>query len=59
MIKIFCSYAHKDQADLKDLTEIHLQPLVWDGRIELWDDRVISGGSLGGVRSTRTWMPPI
>ncbi|MDT7712521.1 MAG: hypothetical protein QOG46_1210, partial [Pseudonocardiales bacterium] len=25
MIKVFCSYAHEDEADLKVLTEIYLQ----------------------------------
>ncbi len=44
MIRIFCSYAHEDKADLKVLTETHLQPLARDNRITSWDDREISGG---------------
>jgi hypothetical protein len=54
------TYAHGEEADLKVLTEIYLQPLVWG-----WPNRAMgmimlsAVGRVGGVRSMRTWIPPI
>ena len=43
-IKIFCSYAHEDEALLNKL-KAQLRPLEREGLIELWHDRDISAGT--------------
>jgi hypothetical protein len=43
-IKIFCSYAHEDEALLNKL-RVQLRPLEREGLIELWHDRDISAGT--------------
>jgi TIR domain len=42
-VKIFCCYAHEDEALLNRLKS-HLKPLERQGLIELWNDRDISAG---------------
>ncbi|MGB5927467.1 MAG: toll/interleukin-1 receptor domain-containing protein, partial [Cyclobacteriaceae bacterium] len=42
-VKIFISYAHKDEIFKDELIE-HLSGLIQDGTIEEWDDRMISPG---------------
>src|SRR5690349_3048532 len=42
-VKIFCCYAHEDEALLTKL-KAHLRPLEREGVIELWHDRDISAG---------------
>ncbi len=43
-IKIFVSYAHRDELLLKKL-KMHLKPLSRQGLIDLWYDRNISAGA--------------
>src|SRR6266568_8284875 len=43
LVKIFCCYAHKDEALLNKL-KTHLKPLKREGLIDLWHDRNISAG---------------
>jgi len=43
-IKIFCSYAHEDEALLNKL-KAQLRPLEREGLIKLWHDRDISAGT--------------
>ncbi len=43
-IKIFVSYAHRDESLLKKL-KMHLKPLLRQGLIDLWYDRNISAGA--------------
>jgi DNA-binding CsgD family transcriptional regulator len=43
-VKIFCSYADKDEELLEELKE-HLRPLISSGLIEWWHDRNISVGT--------------
>src|SRR5260370_26283028 len=43
-IKIFCSYAHQDEALLNKL-KTHLTPLQREGLIDVWHDRNISAGT--------------
>lgn len=42
--RIFISYAHADEAHRKRL-EVHLSPLIREGLIEAWHDRMIPAGS--------------
>jgi len=42
-VKLFISYAHKDEA-FKDELEVHLSILRKNGQIETWDDRQIRAG---------------
>ncbi len=45
LIKVFCSYSHRDR-DLKDLLEEHLSPLMRADRISVfWSDDELSAGS--------------
>src|SRR5437763_1951947 len=43
-VKIFCCYAHEDEALLNKL-KAHLRPLQRQGLIDIWYDRDISGGT--------------
>src|SRR5258706_11722802 len=43
-VKIFFSYAHKDEPLLNELKK-HLRLLQWQGLIETWHDRDISAGT--------------
>src|SRR5690242_1058194 len=43
MIKVFCSYSHKDE-ELRAEFETHLSMLKKEGIIDLWHDRRITGG---------------
>ncbi len=43
-VKIFCCYAHEDEAFLNKLKS-HLKPLQRQGLIEIWNDRDISAGT--------------
>lgn len=43
MTKIFISYSHKDN-DWKDRLVQHIQPLVYQGLLDLWDDSRIGAG---------------
>jgi tetratricopeptide (TPR) repeat protein len=42
-VEIFCSYAHKDES-LRDELEAHLTPLIREGKIKHWHDRLIKPG---------------
>jgi tetratricopeptide (TPR) repeat protein len=42
-VRLFCSYAHEDDELRKELLK-HLSPLRLEGRIEVWDDRLIKPG---------------
>jgi hypothetical protein len=42
--RVFISYAHADEADRARL-EAHLAPMVREGLIEVWHDRVIEAGA--------------
>ncbi len=43
-VKIFCCYAHEDEALLKKL-KTHLRPLQRQGLVDVWYDRDISAGT--------------
>lgn len=43
MSKVFVSYSHRDVEWLKRV-QVHLEPLVRDGHLELWDDTHIEAG---------------
>jgi len=43
-VKIFCCYAHEDEALLKKL-KTHLRPLQRQGLVNVWHDRDISAGT--------------
>ena len=43
-VKVFCCYAHEDEAFLNKL-QAHLSPLRREGLLELWSDRDISAGA--------------
>src|SRR5437899_11887808 len=43
-VKIFCCYAHEDEALLIQL-KAHLRPLQRQGLIDIWYDRDISAGT--------------
>ena len=44
-IKIFCSYAHKDE-ELREELAVHLKPLENEGIVTVWSDRKIISGSM-------------
>ena len=43
-VKMFCCYAHEDEALLKKL-KTHLRPLQRQGLVDVWYDRDISAGT--------------
>lgn len=43
--RLFVSYAHKNDEDIKDRLLVHLDPSVGSGLIELWEDRAILVGA--------------
>lgn len=42
--KVFVSYSHKDKKWLEQL-QVHLKPLIREGKVDLWDDTRIAPGS--------------
>lgn len=44
-LRCFVSYSHQD-ADWLKLLQPHLQPLVQEGSLELWDDTKVRPGTL-------------
>ena len=44
-VKIFISYSHKDDSLMEEFNEF-LQPLVFSGQIEIWNDKAINAGDL-------------
>jgi hypothetical protein len=41
--KVFVSYSHEDVLWLNRL-KVHMQPLIWDGLVDFWDDTEIQPG---------------
>jgi hypothetical protein len=54
-LRVFVSYSHKDEK-MRTLLGEHLAPLITDGLIELWHDRLIEAGGNweGAVRDSLT-----
>jgi hypothetical protein len=43
--RLFISYAHKNDEEIKDRLLVHLDPSVGSGLIKLWEDRAILVGA--------------